>query len=266
MGSMSDIVKRGAYLLDSHSTGILTGVGITGVITTAYLSAKAAFRASEVIDLEKKSRFIKQAMEDVNAPIDELTLEEKVRLTGHLYVPAIATGVSTILAIIMSNRLASKEAAALTAAYTLSEKAFSEYKDKVVEKIGDNQEMTIRDELAQERVSKYPINSKEIILAGTGEVLCFDLLTGRYFQSTMEKIRQAENKINFEIVNVSYASLSTFYDEIGLPAVTMSDILGWNLDNRLEIRFSTVISADQRPCLAIDFVFPPVPDYGKHVY
>ena len=43
-------------------------------------------------------------------------------------------------------------------------------------------------------------------------------------------------------------------------------MLGWNLENRLEIRFSTALTTDQRPCIAIEFQVAPAPDYGKHVY
>jgi hypothetical protein len=102
-----------------------------------------------------------------------------------------------------------------------------------------------------------------VIIAGSGDVLCFDMTTGRYFVSTVEKIRQAENKVNFDIISHMYASLSSFYDEIGLPPTTYSDSVGWNSDNRVEVQFSTVMSPDGRPCIAIDFVGPPTAEYSR---
>jgi hypothetical protein len=79
----------------------------------------------------------------------------------------------------------------------------------------------------------------------------------------MEKIRQAENKINYEIIAHEYASLSAFYDEIGLPPTPYSDTVGWNHDRRLEVTFSTVMSTDQRPCIAIDFADAPFAEYTR---
>ena len=115
-----------------------------------------------------------------------------------------------------------------------------------------------------EAIIKTPIGTREIILAGTGEVLCFDQHTGRYFQSTMEEIKRAENMVNHEIIHFMGCSLSKFYEEIGLPPTTYSDQVGWGNNGAVEVRTSTVLSPDNRPCIAIDFNKSPVPDYDKH--
>jgi hypothetical protein len=163
----------------------------------------------------------------------------------------------------MANHEASKKIAALTVASGISERALQEYKDKVIEKLGDKKAVDIRDSIAQDRVNKTPLNTREIIIAGTGEVLCFDITTGRYFQSSVEEIRKAENKINFQIINHMYASLSSFYDEIGLPPTPYADTVGWNGNELFEVTLSTVLSPDNRPCVAIDFVRAPFAEYDR---
>jgi hypothetical protein len=94
--------------------------------------------------------------------------------------------------------------------------------------------------------------------------LCFDTLTGRYFTSTVEQIRRAENRVNYELMHYMYASLTMFYEEIGLPPTDYTDSVGWNADNLLEVNLSTVMSQDQKPCIAISFVRNPIPNYEKH--
>jgi hypothetical protein len=180
-----------------------------------------------------------------------------------MYIPTVGLGAVTITSIIFSNRISAREAAALATAYGLSERAFSEYKEKVVEKLGQNKETAVRDEIAQDRVKANPVNTREVILAGTGEVLCYDLLTGRYFMSSVEKIKRAENNVNYDIVNHDSATLSRFYDEIGLSPTPYSDSVGWDIDNRCEVQFSTVMSVDDRPCVSVDFARWPKPDHGK---
>jgi hypothetical protein len=240
-----------------NPTTVLTSMGVTGVVTTAYLAGRASFKAAQLIEKEQKEAFHKD-------PVDgELTTKEKVKLVWPLYVPPVSVGCTTITAIIMSNHAASKKIAALTVASGISERAFQEYKTKVVEKLGDAKETALRDEIAQERVTKTPFPTREVIIAGAGDVLCFDMTTGRYFVSSMEKIRQAENKVNYDIIAHEYASLSSFYDEIGLPPTPYSDEVGWNADRRLDIQFSTVMSSDNRPCIAIDFVNPPFAEYSR---
>ena len=238
---------------DISSTTVLTSMGVTGVVTTAYLTGRASFKAAELIRREEIVKTL---------PPDKLTNKEKIKLVWPLYVAPVSVGCTTITAIVMANHTASKRIAALTVASGISERALTEYKAKVLEKLGEKKEMTIRDEIAQDRVNAT--ENKEVLVVGAGEVLCFDMYTGRYFQSTVEKIRQAENKVNFEILNHMYASLSSFYGELGIPATQYSDEVGWNgLTDRFEVRFSTVMSPDNRPCIAMEFTRPPMPEYTK---
>jgi hypothetical protein len=241
---------------------MLTGMGITGVVTTAYFAGRGSFKAAEILERENQRR-IATAMEGPDKEEPLLSTKEKAKLVWPCYVPAIGVGATTITSIVLANHTASKKIAALTVASGISERALHEYKTKVIEKIGENKERTIRDEIAQDRVNKNPPTNTQVLMASEGDVLCFDQITGRYFMSTMEKIRRAENRINFEIINHMYASLSAFYDEVGLAPTTYSDEVGWNGNEVFEVKISTVLSPDNRPCLAVDFARAPFPEYSR---
>ena len=251
------------YLLNSNSTTILTAVGVVGTAATAVLTARATFKAAELINEEKLVLDDDAEKRDLD-PV-ELSKTEKAKVVWHLYLPPVATGVLTIASIITANKINSKKIAALTVAAGVSERALQEYKEKVLEKLGAKQEEKIRDEVAQDRVdANPPPNSREILIAGSGEVLCYDMLTGRYFQSTVEEIKKAENSVNYELIHFMSCSLSHFYDEIGLPPTPYTDSVGWNMNNKMEVRFSTTMSTDNRPCLVVDFSRAPIPDFQKH--
>ena len=205
--NLQEVFRSTKHLVNENTPAILTSLGVVGTITTAYLTGRASFKAAGIIARQE------QVVEE------SLSLSEKVKLVWPHYVSPVATGATTVAAIIMVNRTTAKKIAALTVASGITDRAFQEYKEKVIEKLGSTKDTSIRDQVAQDRVNKHPIGTTEVILAGTGDVLCFDLLTGRYFQSNVEAIRRAENTVNFEIVNHMYASLSTFYDEIGLPEI-----------------------------------------------
>lgn len=259
------LARRGKFLLNENSRTILTGVGVVGTVSTAYLTGRATFKAARIIEEEKQKREGKAALENGGAETpQDLTRWEKIKKVWYHYIPPAISAATTITCIIVANKIASKKIAALSLAAGISERALQEYKAKVVEKLGERQDQKIRDEVAQERVNKHPIGSREVILAGTGEVLCFDMLTGRYFQSTVEEIKRAENKINHTLNNFMAASASEFYDELGLPATTLTDNLGWNANEHVKVELSSVLSPDGRPCLAIDFAKNPFPDYARH--
>lgn len=262
--SVTGLVRQGKFLLNENSRTILTGVGIVGTVTTTYLTGRATFKAAKVIEEETQKLEKAEAVENggLETP-QELTRFTKVRLVWHHYIPPGVTLVTTITCIIVANKIASRKIAALAIASGVSERALQEYKAKVIEKLGERQDEKIRDEVAQDRVNNNPVKSREVIITGTGDHLCYDHYTGRYFQSSAEKIRQAENKINYELNNQYYASASEFYDEFDLPATTLTDSVGWNANKRVEVQLSTVMSSDDRPCLAIDFIQPPFVEYAR---
>ena len=250
---VNDILKSVQRVISENSAAILTGMGVTGTVSTAVLTARASFKAVHIIN---------QQYDEYGQPDpDHLSKMDKAKLVWPQYIPAVGSGVLTITCIIGANRVSSKQAAAFAAAYGLKDKAFEDYKEKVQEKLGVKKETDVRDEIAAERVASN--NDREIVIITGADVLCYDMLSDRYFQSTMEKIKQAENTLNYEIANHDEVSLSRFYDEIGLKPTPFSDTIGWNIDRRPTIQFSTVMSPDDRPCIAIDFGVWPEPSYHK---
>lgn len=255
-------IDKAKFLVADNSPTILSAVGVVGTVSTAVLTGRATFKAAELIAREQEDLEHHSALEN-GAVWQEPSLPRKVQLVWRLYIPPAGVMVTTITCIIVANKIASKKIAALALAGGISERALQEYKSKVIDKLGERQDTKIRDEIAQNRVDNQPVNSREVILAGTGEVLCYDMLTGRYFQSTMEEIKRAENKINHELNNHMNASLSEFYDEIGLPPTPYTDSVGWNANNIVKLQFSAVLSSDDRPCMAIYFEHPPISDYHR---
>lgn len=258
---LADKVRYVKPLLNEHSTTILTGVGVAGTIATAYLSGKASFKAAHLLEQAKE-----ESLDNDNvAVLHELTPMSKVKVVWKLYVAPVGVGAVTITAIILAHKISAKRIAALTIAAGISDRALHEYREKIEEKLGKSKARAFNDEIAQDRINANPANS-ELIAVGTGEVLCYDQYTGRYFTSTAEAIQRAENEINYELLHFGSASLSEFFDKIGLGPTTYSDLHGWNSNHLLEVTISTTKTPDNRPCLAIDFKNPPIADYSREPY
>lgn len=245
-------VKR---VLSDNATTILTAGGVVGTVATAVLTGRATLKAAEIIQ-EEKFEFDPETDKVI---VHELSKTDKVKMVWPQYIPPVVTGVATVSSIVMANRMSAQRAAALVAAYGLSEKQLREYKDKVQEKLTGQKAQSIKDDLAQDRVNNTPGSNQIIVVEG--EVLCFDEPTGRYFRSTMEDIKKAVNRTNEEILRHNSASAQFFYDQIGLKPTTWTTEVGWNVNNLLDIDYSTVISHDQRPCITIDFKYLPHVDY-----
>jgi hypothetical protein len=255
--TLTSFAKGVEKFVQDNSPAILTAIGVVGTVSTAYFTGKASFKAAEII------RDQELAMKDGKPIFVPMDLRGKFELTWKLYIPAVGTGAMTIACIICANRIGNRRAAAMAAAYSISERAFTEYKEKVVEKIGANKERAVRDELAQDRVNRNPKTQNEVIISGGGEVLCYDEYSGRYFESSMEEIKKAMNDTNYRILNDGFASLGDFYERLSLPSTKYSEEVGWNTDHPLEIMFSTTMSDDNKPCLAIDYQTVPTRGFNR---
>ena len=251
--NITNIIKGIKASISRHSPEILTGIGIAGMVTTTILAVKATPKAIKLIEAEKRAKHV-----DALSPVDT------VKTVWKCYIPAAMTGVSSIACLIGSNAINAKRNAALTTVYTLSEMARNEYKEKVIETIGEKKERTIKEKVDAERIKKDPVSKKEVIITEKGTTLCYDHVFGRYFKSDIDIINRAMNKINREIVINMYASLNDFYAELGLSPVEMGYELGWNIDDgTIEIEPSSQLADDGTPCLVIDYSVSPKYNYSR---
>lgn len=247
-------MARVAQLASNNTPAILTAVAVAGAVSTAVLTGKASFQAADLI---------RQHNDELD--INDLWMDpkQKAKLVWKCYIPPAATLALTISSVILINQIGTRRAAGLAAAYGVSEKAFSEYKDKVTETIGKQKEQKVRDDVAQDRVTKNPPPANQVFVNDESKVLCYESYTGRYFQSSMEDLKAAQNAVNYQVNNQYYASLSDFFDQIGLERTKLSDEVGWNSDELLEVSFSTTITEHNKPCLVLDFKVVPIRGYSR---
>lgn len=240
-----------------HSPEILTGLGIAGMITTTVLAVKATPKALELVKADSRDNH--------DGDPYAYTKVEAVKSAWKCYIPATISGAVSIACIIGANSVNARRNAALATAYKIAETSLHEYRDKVVETIGEKKEQVIRDKVQQERVNKNPVSSNEVIITEKGETLCYDTISGRYFKSDIEKIKKIVNELNRRMLSENYISLSEFYDELGLRHTKNSDDIGWNMNNEgfIEVYFSAVMSEDDKPCISIEYGVSPRYDFAK---
>lgn len=262
--------KMAKRFASKRSPEILTGLGIAGMVTTTVLAVKATPKALELIEEEKREQnralldAAEAAGEEKCARVDHLKPLEVVKVAWKPYLPAALTGLASVACLIGAQSVNARRQAALYSAYKLSETALTEYKDKVVETIGEKKEKTVREKIAKDKVEQNPVTKTEVIVTGNGESLFYDPISARYFKSDMETIRRVINDLNYAMSYGSemYVSLSQLYDEVGLEHTSISDNIGWNIsDGLIEPDFSTQMTDDGRPCIVLDYLKVPKYDF-----
>ena len=251
--NLSKMIKTTKMTLSKHSPEILTELGIAGMITTTVLAVKATPKALKLIE---DAQYEKEEL---------LTAPEKIKAAWKPYIPAAISGTVSIACLIGAQSVNAKRNAALAAAYKLSETALTEYRDKVVETIGEKREKTVREKVAQERIEKNPVSQSEVIVTEKGNTLFFEPLSGRYFKSDVESVKKVVNELNKRMIGgEQYISLSEFYSEIGLSHTQISDDIGWRVDRDIiEIDYPAIKADDGTPCLSLEYLVRPEYDFDK---
>lgn len=250
---ISKLINDSKKALSNNAPEILIGFGLAGMLTSTIMAVKATPKAIDII---------KEEEDYLNR---ELSTAEKVKLAWKPYVPAAIGYCASAALIVSANNVNSKRSAMFAGAYKLSEQTLNTYRDKVIETIGEEKEREISDKAVRERYSTTArTQPASEVIYGTGQCLCHDPLSGRYFNADMDKIRRVENELNYRLMKENMVSLNEFYSELGLECTEMGFKYGWNIDDGLiEVRFTSIITDDNKLCLVVSFARNPRLDFDQ---
>lgn len=256
---LKSIFKGISKYVVKHSPNILTILNITGVASTGILAAKEGAIAHE--RLEDLSEECQRRFEEGLRDSLDLSAMEKVKATLPIFAPAILVGSTTIGCAIGANRISNHRNAVIASLYSASELAANEYHDKVVELLGEKKEKEIRDAVAKDRIDAAPVSSSQVVIVGDGDHLCFDVWSGRYFKSNIEKVRKVGNWAIEQLKREMELTVNELYYELGLDPIGNGRWCGWEIDD-ISLKddffdFSSQIADNGEPCLVIDFHVMP---------
>lgn len=241
------------HSVSKHTPELLIGFGITGMITSTILAVKSTPKAMKLIEKKKEELHV-----------DKLTPGETIKVAWKCYIPSATIVLASTACLVGSSTISLKRNAALATAYKIVETGYKEYKDKVIETIGEKKEEAIREKIAKEKVEKNPVKNNEVIVTNNGSTLCYDVLSGRYFKTDIDKIKKAVNEVNRRMITDVYVSLNDFYYELGLEGNKLGDELGWNIDKGLlKLDYSSILTENDEPCLVIDYEVAPKYNYSS---
>lgn len=245
-----------SHYLKKATPTILTVLGTVGVVTTAIMTARATIKAMELI---QKDDSVKQ----------ESTKLEIVRSVWKYYIPVTVIGTSTILCIFGANITGKRNQAALTSAYILLSQSYHDYKNKLRELYGDEIHKNVLNAIAKEEC-------KDVYLSATGcfencdldfeehdpedNRLFYDSFSKRYFESSVNRVLQAEYHLNRNFVLGGCVTANDFYNFLGLEPVGYGDAVGWSIDEEIywiDFNHHKTILDDGLECLVLDMIFEP---------
>lgn len=207
---MNSLLQQSKLYFRRNGSTILTCIGGVGVVTTSVMAVKATPKALALLEEAKEEKG------------DDLTKLEIVKVAGPSYIPAVIAGTATIACIFGANMLNKRQQASLMSAYALLDSSYKEYKDKVVEVYGEEADSKIKEEIAKDKYEETDISVED------GKQLFFDTFSGRYFESTMIDVQNAEYFLNRDLSMRDWATVNEWYGYLDIPEIDGGDDLGWS--------------------------------------
>lgn len=268
MNKFTKVMNKMANKAGKNSPAILIGLGITSAAGAVIFAIKGTIAANKKVEEVKEAKInelMEEEVEDIPVEV-ELTKKEIVQATWKCYIPTAISFTTSVVCIICANNVNAKRNAAIATAYSMSEAALHEYKNKVIETIGEEKEKEIAKAVVKDKIEKAPAPNAQVIVAGDGEQLCLDYISQRYFKSDRETLRAAVNDLNEILNSCDYVSLNDFYDKIGLERTSIGDEIGWNVsrDGLIQLDITGDIAKDGRPCLGIGYRVAPRYEYSMY--
>lgn len=247
MRGVPDVIGRkvahSALLAQKNSPGFLFGVGVVGMVGSTVLACRATLKVDEV--LEESQAKLKLAKTLVHDDYSERDRRKDISVihvkTGvnvvRLYGPAIIVGGLSIAALTKSHSILNQRNAAITAAYAALEKGFNEYRERVIEKYGKDQDRDFRYGTRQEEIVDPESGKKSIVTrVGPGDPSIY----ARFFDNgSASWSKEPEYNLIFLKCQQNYANdllrarghvfLNEVYDMLGIPRSKAGAVVGWIL-------------------------------------
>lgn len=248
--------------IKNKSSEILLGTGIALFGTSLYLTGKSAIKASRIIDDAEFDRQSQKIEDDMYVP--DLTFKEKFNLTWKCYILPGVTALTATGCFVGSYVIKNKKCAALASVASLAEGALVEYRNAVIETIGEKKEQAIREKVSLKKADTVEYRDNTVYITGNGNTLYMIDWTNDNFRSDANHLQvdDAINKLNSLLNAYDYASLNDFYELLGLDRSRYGDEIGWNKnrDGLVYVSYDSSVRNNEL-CWVIRFNIDPRSNY-----
>lgn len=258
---LGGFVQKGRNAVVRNSPKLCAAIAVIGVGTTAVLAVKETPKALRLIEERKAG-----------------TKKEKINAAWRCYIPAAASGVITIAAIITGHSIHLQRYGELAVAYGFSQSMLRLYSEKVRKEYGEQREAELRAQAGVRLMQIVePPAGKLIPLDITSDLdphdkvnICLDYYAGRECHLTRNEIKKAVKEFNETVMKKNgYGCMNDLYlcfhkpDE--LCEVGFGALLGWNYSRDGEVIPMVTSEFDKygNPCMVLDFYNPPQYDFNK---
>ena len=252
-------IHKFGFKLKEHSPEILVVAGVVGGVASAVMACKATTKLSEITKPAKEDiEAIHYGYEHPETLTEEYTEKDRNKdlsivyaQTGikiaKLYGPAIVLGAVSITSILAGNNILRKRNVALTAAYAAVDKGFKEYRNRLVERFGEELDRELRYNIKAKEIEETVVDEngetqvvkKTVSVAEPGKysvyARCYDDGCSGWSkdpETNLMFLRCQQEWLNEKLYSRGHVFLNEVYDALGIPRSKAGCVVGWVYDEK----------------------------------
>jgi hypothetical protein len=226
------------------SPSLLFGVGVAGMVGSTILACRATLKLEGVVEQAQMDLQANRALFE-NRP-DEVSEREYKQTVGHIYTrsaakigklygPSLILGAASIGCLTKSHNILSERNAALTAAYVALDQGFTEYRERVIAKYGEDEDQQFRYSVEEVEVigddGKLTLEQRVSPDAG-GSIYArfFDEYSTSWNKEpeyNVAFLKCQQNWFNDKLRVRGHVFLNEVYDALGIERTTAGSVVGW---------------------------------------
>lgn len=256
--SISRMVAARAMTVKKNSPSILLGAGVASMVGSTVLACRATLKLEDVLaavehDLNMAKNVhelanngeVEQDYSDQDLQKDSYIIYARgVGNVVKLYAPSVILGGVGVLCLTKSHRIMQDRNAALTAAYVAVDRAFKSYRERVIDRYGEETDRELR----------YDAEDVDIIDDETGKVIStyrpvegehglyarwFDKDNNNWNEPSQQEynwlfLRNQQNWVNDMLKARGHVFLNEVYSCLGLSHTSAGAAVGWVYDRNNE--------------------------------
>lgn len=257
IAKFSRAIHNVGFQLKKYSPEIMAIAGVVGMVTSAVMACKATTKASEIIDEAKTSvSMIHDLVADQAVPESKYSEEDSKRDLVIVYSKAVMKfaklyGPSLIIAglsagsILSSTTILRKRNIAIGTAYTALDRSFRTYRDRVIEKFGEDLDKELKygtttkviEDTTVDENGNEKTETKTVKIANPNNYSIY----ARFYDDgcagwtknpeyNLIFLKQQQNWANEKLKANGRLFLNEVYEMLGIPKTVIGQRVGWVYD------------------------------------
>jgi len=236
-------IAHNTLLVQKSSPKLLFGAGVVGMVGSTVLACRATLKMDEIVgeakgklDLAKTLEHHDYSEKDRQRDISLIYFQTSVKVV-RAYLPAVVIGGASIAALTYSHNILTRRNIALTAAYSALEKGFNEYRARVIEKYGEDEDRNLRYGTREVEVLNLETGKKELVTrVDPGDPSIYARFFDHFSSSWSKEpeynlifLKCQQNYANDLLKARGHVFLNEVYDLVGVPRSKAGAVVGWLL-------------------------------------